>query len=93
MIYRLLLTVLVVGMLGLEPADDEEVVLTLEKVTAPFDAKAKVYLEQKDGKLKEYKPAEHKVYEKDVEARELEITELHIKDRKIVKVVFGKKLK
>jgi hypothetical protein len=73
--------------------DDETIVLTLEKISAPFDPKAKVYVEQKGGKMKEYAPADHEKFDKEVEEADLEITELHIKDRRIVKIVFGKKLR
>lgn len=76
---------------GQEPKD-EELGLTLEKVTAPFDAKAKVFVEQKDGKFKEYKPSDHKKFDKEVDDLDLEITEIHIKDRKIIRLTFGKKL-
>ena len=73
--------------------EEEELVLSLEKVSAPFDAKAKILVEQKDGKFKEYPPKDHKKFDKEVDDRDLEITEFHIKDRKIVKIVFGKKQK
>lgn len=75
-----------------QPDEEDEVVLTLEKVTAPFDKKAVIEVEQKDGKFKKYAPKDHKTFDKEVDERDLEITEYHIKDRKIVKIVFGKKL-
>lgn len=73
--------------------EEEQVVLTLEKVTAPFDKKAVIEVEQKDGKFKKFAPKDHKTFDKQVDDDDLEITEYHIKDRKIVKIVFAKKVK
>lgn len=75
-------------------ADEEtELQMTLEKISAPFDAKAKVQVQQKDGKFKDYSPKDYKKFDKEVDDNDLEIIEIHIKDRKIQKLVFGKKLK
>ena len=85
---------LVFACFGVEPsfqAEEEEIHLTLEKVTAPFDKKAVIEVEQKDGKFKKYAPKDYKNFDKEVDERDLEIVEYHIKDRRIVKIVFGKK--
>ncbi len=78
--------------LAIHAKEDENIFLMLEEISAPFDTKAVIEIEQKDGKYKKYAPADHKTFNKEVDERDLEITEFHIKDRKIIKLVFSKKL-
>lgn len=74
------------------PAKEVDLDLVLEKVTASFDAKTLILVQQKDNKMKVYRAHEHKEFEKYVEENDLDITEFHIVSGKVKLLVFRKKV-